>query len=310
MKSLFKVISMALLAISLAACSRSQATTSLPPTLNPDEVATRVQNLLASVPAQTKIPTQEMTEAPSEITEPPPSPTTVVLSATPPPLASPTSAPSSSPTASVTATALASTATALPSPTISGSDPRPSLGTPTRSDEFTENNFWFPFSDDHTNVVIENGTLSMTALNADGWHSWILTTPTVTNFYLEASAKSGTCEGLDSYGLMLRSPDPTHGYLFGISCDGQFRLEKVSGNDFSDLVKWTANAAIHKGSDQTNRLGVMAKADQFTLYVNGVQVGKATDSDYASGVFGLYIAGYKTNNFTVQVSEVDYWNQP
>jgi hypothetical protein len=306
MRTLFKLLAMVLLVAGLVSCSLSQTPkTTAEPTLNPNEVATRVQNLLASsVPEQTKIPAQPTPKAPTATQSAPASPTKAPETAAPEPSATPTTAANSgTPT-------VAATATPPPTPTASGSDPRASLGNPTRTDKFDNNQYWFPFTDSHTKIVIENGVLSMTGISADGWHGWTLTTPKVTNFYLEVSAKTGTCDGHDSYGPMLRSPDATHGYLFAVSCNGQYRFVKVSGNDFTDLIKWTANSVIKSGSDQTNRLGVMAKGDKFTLYVNGVQVGEVSDSDNASGVFGLFVSSFNTPNFTVQVSEVDYWNQP
>lgn len=306
MRTLFRLMAMVLVIASLVACSLSQTPqTTAEPTLNPNEVATRVQNLLASsVPEQTKIPAQPTSQAPTTTKPAPVTPTAAPETAAPEPSSTPT-------TAATNATpTVAATPTPLPTPTASGSDPRASLGSPTRTDKFDNNQYWFPFTDNHTKIAVENGALSMTGISADGWHGWTLTTPKVTNFYLEVTAKTGACDGHDSYGPMVRSPDATHGYLFAVSCNGQYRFVKVSGNDFVDLIKWTANSAIKSGSDQKNRLGVMAKGDQFTLYVNGVQVGQVSDADNGSGVFGLFVASFNTSNFTVQVSEVDYWNQP
>jgi hypothetical protein len=305
MKTLFKVFALILLVSSMVACNLSQAksTTETQPTLNPNEIATQVQQMLASVPAETQLPTQEIILPQATATQ-------VAAPAAATNTPTPVMQTSPSATGQSTPTGAAVTATATLRPTSSGSDPRTTLGTPTRADTFDTNQFWFPFTDSHTKIQIANGSLGLTAINPDGWTGWTLTSPSVTNFYLEVTAKPGACDGLDSYGPMLRAPDSSHGYLFGVSCDGQYRFEKVDGNNFSDLIKWTANPAILKGANQTNRLGVMAKADQFTLYVNGTQVDQITDNSYGSGVFGLFISSFKTADFTVQVDEVDYWNQP
>jgi hypothetical protein len=304
MKTLFRLFAFVLVVASLVACNLTQAKpTDTQVTLNPNEIATQVQQMLASVPAVTQLPTQAIIQ---------PQATATQVAAPPAATNTPTPVIQTSPSATsqATPTGVLNTATATPPPTSNAADPRGTLGTPTRADTFENNQFWFPFSDDHTKISIANGSLGMTAINPDGWTGWTLTSPAITDFYLEITAKPTACDGLDSYGPILRSPDATHGYLFAVSCDGQYRFEKVDGNNFSDLIKWTANPAIKKGADQSNRLGVMAKGSQFTLFVNGTQVDQVSDSSYGSGVFGLFISSFKTANFTVQVDEVDYWNQP
>jgi hypothetical protein len=319
-KTLFSTLALILLVCGLAACNLTQAKPNdVQPSLDPNEIATRVQNLLSTVPGQTNIPAQGTAiPASSPLT---PSATPLFASLTPavtgltdtPPAAPSTATPTSQPTTGVTAapTAQPTAANNTPAPTaVSTADPRSSLGNPTRADTFDTSDHWFPFSDNHIKIEIANSALDLTALKPDGWTGWSLSSPKLTNFYLEVTAKPAACDGFDSYGPMLRAPDATHGYLFAVSCDGQYRFEKVSGNNISDLIGWTANPAIGKGADQTNRLGVIAKGDQFTLFVNGSQVGQVSDSAYASGAFGLFISSFKTLNFVVHVDEVDYWDLP
>jgi hypothetical protein len=311
-KTLFRVLPLSLIVLSLMACNLTQAKPNdTQPTLDPNEIATRVQNMLASAPAQTQIPVQETATPAASPVEPSATPVFAATTPAEPNATSPAdTATQATPTAQPTATKIFPAATSAATATLSSGDPRSGLGNPTRADTFDTSDHWFPFTDSHTKIEIANGSLNLTAINPDGWTGWTLTSPKVTNFYLEVTAKPGTCDGFDSYGPMLRAPDATHGYLFAVSCDGQYRFETVSGNNFSDLIGWTANSAILKGADQTNRLGVMAKGDQFTLYVNGTQVGQVSDSAYGSGAFGLAISAFKTPNFSVAIDQVDYWDQP
>ena len=67
------------------------------------------------------------------------------------------------------------------------------------------------------------------------------------------------------------------GYLFGISCDGKFALRKWSIDTMTVLENWKTNDAILIGSNQTNRLGIMAKGNELKLYINGVLVDTVKD---------------------------------
>jgi hypothetical protein len=119
------------------------------------------------------------------------------------------------------------------------------------------------------------------------------------------------CSGLDRYGLMIRTKqDGSVGYLFGFSCDGRYSFRKWDGTKTTRYVDWTKSNAIHKGHDATNRLGIKAEGDHFTLYANGIKLTDFHDKSYSSGYFGVFIAAAEIANFTTFVSELDYWEQP
>ncbi len=211
-------------------------------------------------------------------------------------------------TATVTPT-LAETATA----TLPVGDPRAGLGTPAFEDKFNTGSNWPLYEDEHASFVVDDNELIMTAFNADYWNSWMLTAPTISNFYLEMDATIGTCSGLDAYGLMARSKltdDGSAGYLFGVSCDGRYSLRFWDGAEFTKLVNWTVHADLAYGSDQTQRIGVWAEGGVLKLYVNGKLITQVTDSTYPSGRFGVFVSSAATADMEVQVNEVSYWILP
>ena len=156
---------------------------------------------------------------------------------------------------------------------------------------------------------VKDHFLVMTAFQADGRDSWMLTLPEPVNYYLEVTAIPQDCSGLYRYGVIFRT-DAEVGYLFGFSCDGQYSLRRWNGEDFKILVDWTSSPDIRAGADQTNRMGLMVQDDQFTLYANGNLLDDARDDSYSEGGLGLFVAAKDTENFKVQVSEVAYWELP
>jgi hypothetical protein len=225
-------------------------------------------------------------------------------------LPSQTPAASETPAATMTETPTGTSTPEITS-TLSSSDPKASLGSPTWEDNFKNDKLWRMGEDTFTRVKVEDGTFVLTGrTTTDGWR---LTVPTIEDVYLEMTARTGDCTGADHYGLFFRVPDkskPTEGYLFGLSCDGRYQLRKWDGKEMDVLVPPTSSTVIHTGSDEQNRLGVRLDGDRIALYANGVLLDEARDDSYDQGGFGMFIGARKTTGFTVYVSNIAYWDKP
>ncbi|MCL4560266.1 MAG: hypothetical protein M1281_06605 [Chloroflexi bacterium] len=283
------IFAAAVLIFLLAACSLPQNGTP-----NPQAVSTQVTQLLTASPA---IPTILAPAVP--LLSPTPHPVPIIV------LPSPTIASSTTPVPSPT-----TTLTPINTPTTSSIDPRLTLGAPSREDRMDDGAAWGVFSDEHVQIEPGSGYLSLTAIKTDGWHSWTVSNYELADFYMEVTATPENCSGGDRYGVVFRSPDASQGYLFGFTCDGKYAFYEWDGSKFNTLVDWASSDKIHSGAGQTNRLGIMARGDQFTFYANGSQIAEAQDSKYDEGVYGLFVASYQTPDFTVQIEQVDYWTLP
>jgi hypothetical protein len=107
----------------------------------------------------------------------------------------------------------------------------------------------------------------------------------------------------------------TSGYWFVISCDGFYRLAKWDGNTepkgtYTALINWTASKKIRQGAGQPNRLGVLLKGDKISLYINGYYLTSYRDPAPAGSFFGMFINGKVTSNYTIDVDEMAYWDNP
>jgi len=264
----------------------------LPASATPWSVADRVATgVSATLTAELPLPTI----APAATETPPPSATTAVTLVPPTPTTPPTMTPS--PTGS---------------PTPVTGDPRASLGSPTWRDPLDSGTGWNLGADSFTEAEVEDGVLRLIGKStADGWR---LTWPEVEDAYLEASIQTKTCTGSDEYGLMLRVPDihdADGGYLYGFTCDGRYFLRAWDGDEMTTLVAATAAASIHSGSDKTNRIGVMLRDEKLSLYANGTLLTEIEDDAFpAKGGFGVFIGARRTENFTIEMTEIAYWNLP
>ena len=261
--------------------------TRTPVTPDPNKAATIVAATIMSIPTSTSVIVTESIL---------PSATTFLETEVPTETPTLTQTPTQSETPSQTAI-----------PTLAANDPRANLGIPSWQASFTGSN-WYTFEDKQSSIQLEDSTLVLQAILANNYESWTMASPKISNFYLEIQGTSGdSCQGKDRYGLIFRAPDPNQGYLFGISCDGFYRLRAWDGENFSELAGWRQSEYIHTGPNLTNRIGVIAEGAELSLYINGHLVDKIQDSTYSSGVFGAYIAASNSPNFRVVVNQAAYW---
>jgi hypothetical protein len=227
----------------------------------------------------------------------------------------PTPTAASTPEATATETRASSptpspTVTAVPTATLGSDDPRASLNNPTWIDHFENSSDWGLYADSHVQFELGDGELSMTAFNPNFYNGWIMSWREAENFYLEATAEFGTCSGRDAFGLMFRAPTSNKGYLFGVSCSGEYVLRVWDGAHMTNLTTWTVHSRIPVGPDSLRRIGVWAAGDQISLYAEGTFLRQITDATYAEGLFGLFVSSGSTPNFTARVREIAFWDLP
>lgn len=287
------------------------------------EMATQVAQILTAMPTPTAppleptptqpLPTVVLTEEPT-VAPPAETPTPLPIEPTATPPAYP-------PPETVVPTATATvTVTTQPTPTFAftppATDPVLKLGNATWTDNMDNDRNWPTGADQYTSVEFRDGVMRLTGLTTtDGWR---MTWPKVADFYLEATFRTGECKGSDRYGLFFRVPilnTPDRGYLFGLACDGKYALRRWDASvgtrgEMITLVNWKASDAINAGPNQVNRLGVMAIRDRYALYVNGVLLTEVRDDRFLEGYFGVFVGARETENFTIQVDQIRYWENP
>jgi len=191
------------------------------------------------------------------------------------------------------------------SPTPPAGDPRQELGEPDWVDDFSGELRWPLYDDDHVTMEIVDQALEMTALNADGWESWMVAVPRLQDFYLEMTAEPEPCSGRDRFGLLFRAPEPNEGYLFGINCAGEYALRIWDGDEYTVIIDWTPSEHIR--TEGENRIGVMARGASISLFANGNLLTRLTHTAYDRGAFGPFIGAANTGDFTVRITEIAFW---
>lgn len=305
------------------------------PTLSDEQMQTQIALLITAMPTATEqpqeqTPTEPLPTLPVETVAPTNTEAPEPTQAPPTETAAPTE--TTAPTEALTATqeateavtqAVTPTNTQPPAPAFTPppGDPRSRLGAPTSTDPMdnAQNWVWPTGSDQFTRGGFSNGAMVVTALaDEDGWRMANPTGRPFSNIYLEGTFRTGTCSGSDHYGLIVRVPnihEPDQGYLFGATCDGRYSLRRWDGKvgnngEMRWLVNWTTTSAISTGSNQTNRLGIFTVGNRLILYANGTLLTEVSDSSFANGNFGVFVGRDVTNDLTIHVDEMSYWDNP
>ncbi|MDY6866929.1 MAG: hypothetical protein SVT56_03330 [Chloroflexota bacterium] len=292
------LFSLLLLAVLLSGCN-FPGYEGFGPEDSDDSMATEIAKILTGTPGEVVIPPtsedveQQLTNTPvSEDTETAVSDTATPVATT----ATPT------PTATTTLTSTA---------TLSDTDPALTLGDPDWVDTMDDGDNWPTGYNDYTSIDFDDGYLKLTAETAiDGWRlSW----PYLDDSYMEVKLQSPNCEGNDHFGLMFRVPvihDANQGYLFGITCDGKYSLRLWNEPNMAFPISWTSSAAINTGKNVQNTIGVMARDETLTLYINGQKVDEVTNEVFLEGGFGIFVGGTNVSDPSVWVDQIRYWENP
>jgi len=208
--------------------------------------------------------------------------------------------------------------TSAPAITPTSNDFAASLGQPTWKDTFVNSNGFFQkgtnsYEDDHTRIIIENGLMTLTSYGSPpNWRGWRLNSSKIKNFYLETSFITHNCSGTDQYGMILRAPNyDGFGYYLAFTCAGNYSFLRMDDTGFVTIVSWTQSSDILAGSDQNNRMGILATDNSFSLYANGTKLMDTSDAHFQeAGYFGPFISYAENQNFSVDLNSIAYWIMP
>ena len=220
------------------------------------------------------------------------------------------------------------------------------LGAPAWHDTFDRNEFrWAVQEASNENVAfsISNGGLVMDVQHGEYWT--VGSMPASRGQVHETVFQTGAkCAGQNAYGLLVGlNADPhsgayTDGYLFRLTCDGQYSVGYIHSMTYLEqlpieLAGLTPTAALRSGPNQTNRVLVITAGGKTILYLNGSKVLEFKDlttTQYENGAVtrefpfdlsmltypflydtpgrpGLYISS-EAGQFVVTVDEYNFWD--
>ncbi len=113
----------------------------------------------------------------------------------------------------------------------------------------------------------------------------------------------------DRGGLIFRSDGSSKFYLFRVGQNGEYDLFLYTGsnaNSTKNLLTGTATNIIHTGLNTPNKIAVIAKGSNISLYINQRYVASVNEATYSSGSIGVF-AEDNTHPTEVTFSNLQVW---
>jgi hypothetical protein len=219
------------------------------------------------------------------------------------------STPTATPTATATATVVwfPPTDTPTPFPTLAvtpTSDYLPGIGETILTDDFSEPGSWALQKTSSGSVALGKNEISLVISEPDAYEYTIRSEPILKDFYAEITANPTLCRGLDEYGLLVRYNSPVDFYRFGLSCDGQVRLDRLVQGKASSPQPWTQSGSVPPGAPSFSKLAVWASGSEIRFFINDQYQFSVLDPLLYQGSLGLFARSAGETDLTVNFSDL------
>jgi hypothetical protein len=196
------------------------------------------------------------------------------------------------------------TYTPFPTPIITPTvDMRPKTGKVLLEDDFSDSSAWTTSQTEAGNIAYGKNELTIAIGETNAYLVSVRESPILGDFYLEITAETSLCRGLDEYGVLFRVSQTSDYYRYALSCDGQVRLDRVIGGQASSPQPWMLSGEVPPGAPAISHLAISAVGSEMSFFVNGQFQFSIHDPSLPTGSLGLFARS--TNNMAVTVS---YYN--
>jgi hypothetical protein len=137
--------------------------------------------------------------------------------------------------------------------------------------------------------------------------------PVVNDAYLEAEVYLDDCPPDGFFAVSARDtsrPADVIGYYFLVRCDlGTWAIAVYRGQTGWENLAFNAFTPADDDPTKPHVIGVWLKEDTLKLYLDGIELGSATDETFDSGLVGLY-AEASSKEVTLKVESLRVWQLP
>ena len=192
-------------------------------------------------------------------------------------------------------------------------DPIAEFGDPKVQETFEQGSTGFGLGaglndEDYIRYIATNNKVTIEPKMNNGWLSWRLRPPVITDGAAEMDISFTTCARGDRTGILMRSENYTDGkgYYFSLACEGTLSIYRdttlLNSMDVSDVFK--------NGSGDVNHLEAIVKGDKLTAVLNDAAVLSVEDNTYTEGFCGFFTAPQGQNTLTMSISAFNlYYNE-
>lgn len=114
------------------------------------------------------------------------------------------------------------------------------------------------------------------------------------NYSIEINAEHFDGEDDYGYGIKFGASDWNNCYSLNITNTGFYRVSKMSGGSYSNVIAWTKSNALHQGYQSNNKLEVRVYYTYIDIYINGQYETRVNDFNRFGNYAGLEVYNYQT----------------
>lgn len=183
-------------------------------------------------------------------------------------------------------------------------NPKILFGNPQTEDNFERGSTGFGINaglndDEGIRIIALNNRISLEPKKNNGWLSWRLRPPAVSDGAAEMEFSILTCARGDRTGLVMHAPDYTggHGYYFSLACEGTVSILRDAE------VLGTADAAslFKNSSGDVNTMTAIIRGNSLSLILNGQNALTVQDNTYPQGYSGFFTAPQNQDTLTLDI---------
>jgi hypothetical protein len=181
---------------------------------------------------------------------------------------------------------------------------RPKIGKILLEDDFSIQNSWTLMRSQMGSVALGKDELTIAIGEFNAYLFAVREEPAFTDFYLEITAAPNLCRDLDEYGVLFRVSPTEDYYRFSLSCNGQVRLDRVSGGQASSPQPWIPSGSVPPGAPSSSRLGISVVGAEMRFFINGDYQFSVNDPLLATGAVGVFTRSTNAMAVTVNFSDL------
>ncbi len=186
-------------------------------------------------------------------------------------------------------------------------DARPSHGALLWSDDFEKPEYWSLGRTAAGSAALGKSELSLAIAQSKGYLYSLRQETALGDFYLEITAAPSLCRGADEYGVLVRAASGQSFFRFGITCQGQARLDRVLDGAASSPQPPAYFGFIPPGAPSRSVLGVWAAGKELRFYANDQLLFTIHDASLPRGAMGVYARAAGDGAVTVNFSALNVY---
>lgn len=183
-------------------------------------------------------------------------------------------------------------------------DTSPRYGSQIFEDDFSDPAIWSLGKTYEGSAALGNNELTLAVSRPNGYLFSLRQDTNLNNFYVEITASPSICRGADEYGLLVRVTPSLEFFRFGLTCDGQARVDRFLSGSASSPHPPTPSGAIPLGAPSSSRMAVWAVGGNLSFYVNNEYLFSIHDPSLSSGGLGIYARAAGEDSVTINFSDL------